>query len=244
MAVTFQIFRSFFFFLFIFGLSCPWKRKTFFVSCWPFVVYRRRDDHFRSKGHSLDVRLYCFKLYTQNPFVVLCSYVILYAHISAAIPKWFPTRSRRHWGEKLKQKAKKVNGQFLSNSSHILSFPIRFFITTNLNAREKNKLSCSWSNRKFWVFLFQTVYRGAVCSPSSIWHPQSPIRLNGNSEGAPLLCPVCSSLYTRRRVYIFIFFDRNSSLRTIPNNKAELFITTFGLNTISIRVVCVCYVDR
>jgi hypothetical protein len=88
-------------------LSCPWERKIFFVSCWPFVVYRRRDDHFRSKGHSLDVRLYCFKLYTQNPFVVLCSYVILYAHISAAIPKWFPTRSHRHRGEKIKQKAKK-----------------------------------------------------------------------------------------------------------------------------------------
>jgi hypothetical protein len=181
-----------------------------FVSCWPFVVYRRRDDHFRSKGHSLDVRLYCFKLYTQNPFVVLCSYVILYAHISAAIPKWFPTRSHRHRGEKIKQKVKKVNGQFLSNSSHILSFPIRFFITINLNVREKNKLSCSWSNRKFWVFLFQTTYRGAVCSPSSIWHPQS---VTDQIEwkfrrGSPLVPGMFLPLYTEKGLYIYIFWSK------------------------------------
>jgi hypothetical protein len=145
-----------------------------------------------------------------KPVCSLCSYVILYAHISAAIPKWFPTRSHRHRGEKIKQKAKKVNGQFLSNSSHILSFPIRFFITINLNAREKNKLSCSWSNRKFWVFLFQTTYRGAVCSPSSIWHPQS---VTDQIEwkfrrGSPLVPGMFLPLYTEKGLYIYIFWSK------------------------------------
>lgn len=51
------------------------------------------------------------------------------------------------------------------------------------------------------------------------------------TRGSPLVPAMFLLLYVRRRVCIYLYFLIETHLYVQPNNKAELFITTFGLNT-------------
>jgi len=191
MVVTFQIFSLLLLFGLSFGELFVFCFFSFAVCClsptwWPFSVEGTHTTF--SSSHSMCVFIVLNS--TQTGSVFRCSYVILYAHISVA-SNGFPHALTG-------RRKKKVNGQFLSNSHHMFCFPPSGF-SLQLTKTPRNKSfffllsSCSWS--KIWDLPKFSIFN-CIRAPLNL-APQSPIRLNGNSEGSPLV-PGMFLLYMER----------------------------------------------